>query len=119
MRRKDAEALAAKLAGELNGRDDEVRSLTFGAYLTERWLPGKRLSLAESTWDGYRRRVDRHILLVLGRIPIRRLRDHHLERLYDLKLHPTDGTRPLAPKTVLETMRTNSVVGRRVMMSQI
>lgn len=100
--REDAEHLAAQLAGELNGRDDEIRSLTFGAYLTERWLPGKRLALAVSTWDGYRRKVDRHILPILGRIPIRRLRDHHLERLYDAKLHPTDGTRPLAPKTVLE-----------------
>ena len=32
--RSDAEALAAKLAGERNGPDDTVRSLTFGAYLT-------------------------------------------------------------------------------------
>jgi integrase len=100
--RKDAEQLAARLASELNGRDDEVRSLTFGAYLTERWLPGKRLALADFTWDGYRRKIDRHVLPMLGRIPIRRLRDHHLEQVYDHKLHPGDGTRPLAPKTVLE-----------------
>ena len=33
---------------------------------------------------------------------IRRLRPHHLEALYDQKLHPTDGQRSLAPKTVLE-----------------
>lgn len=71
--REDAELLAGSLAAELNGCDDEVRSLTFGAYLTERWLPGKRLAVADSTWDGYRRKIDRHIVPTLGRIPIRRL----------------------------------------------
>jgi len=33
---------------------------------------------------------------------MRRLRAHHLEALYDRMLHPTDGQRALAPKTVLE-----------------
>ena len=47
--REEAELLAARLAAELNGRNDEVRSLTFAAYLTERWLPGKKMNLAEST----------------------------------------------------------------------
>jgi integrase len=94
--------LAARLAKELNGRNDEGRSLSFGAYLTTRWLPGKKLELARSTWDGYRRNVDKHILPTLGKVPIRRLRPHHLEALYDQKLHPTDGRKPLAPKTVLE-----------------
>lgn len=100
--RQDAERLATRLARELNGRNDKDRSLTFGAYLTTRWLPGKRLALAHSTWDGYRRKIDRHILLTLGTVAIRRLRPHHLESLYDRKLHPTDGSRALAPKTVLE-----------------
>jgi integrase len=31
--RANAEKLAARLAGERNGRNDEARSLTFGAYL--------------------------------------------------------------------------------------
>ncbi len=100
--RTDAERLAARLAREINGRNDEGRSLTFGAYLTARWLPGKKLELADSTWDGYRRKIDRHILPTLGKIPIRRLQPRHLEALYDAKLHPTGDTRPLAPKTVLE-----------------
>ena len=100
--REEAERLAARLARELNGRNDEGRSLTFGAYLTTRWLPGKKLELARSTWDGYRRKIDRHILPALGTVAIRRLRPHHLEALYDQKLHPSDGRKPLAPKTVLE-----------------
>jgi len=100
--REEAERLATRLAAEENGRNDQVRSLTFGAYLTTRWLPGKKINLAHSTWDGYRRKIDRHILPVVGKIPIRRLRVHHLEALYDRMLHPTEGQRALAPKTVLE-----------------
>lgn len=100
--REEAERLAERLATEANGRNDDVRGLTFGAYLTSRWLPGKKVVLAISTWDGYRRKIDRHILPTLGHIRIRRLRADHLERLYDRMLHPTDGVRPLAPKTVLE-----------------
>ncbi|HUF14769.1 MAG TPA: site-specific integrase [Acidimicrobiia bacterium] len=100
--REDAEQLAARLAAELNGRNDKVRSLTFGAYLTGQWLPRKKITLAQSTWDGYRRKIDRHILPAIGHLRIRRLRAHHLEKLYDRMLHPTDEQRPLAPKTVLE-----------------
>jgi integrase len=100
--REEAEKLAARLAAEMNGRNDKVRSLTFGAYLTTTWLPGKKINLAQSTWDGYRRKIERHILPAVGHLRIRRLRVHHLEALYDRMLHPTDGRRPLAPKTVLE-----------------
>jgi hypothetical protein len=76
--RAEAEKLAARLAAEINGRNDKVRSLTFGAYLTNTWLPGKRITLAESTWDGYRRKIDRHIIPAVGHARIRRLRAHHL-----------------------------------------
>jgi integrase len=100
--REEAEQLATRLAAELNGRNDKVRSLTIGAYLTGQWLPGKKINLAHSTWDGYRRRIDRHILPAIGHVHIRRLRAQHLETLYDRMLHPTDGRRGLAPKTVLE-----------------
>jgi hypothetical protein len=34
-----AEKLARRLARELNGPDDRGRGLTFGAFLTETWLP--------------------------------------------------------------------------------
>jgi integrase len=100
--REEAEQLAARLAAELNGRNDKVRSLTFGAYLTGQWLPGKKINLAHSTWDGYRRKIERHILPAIGHVRIRRLRPQHLEKLYDRMLHSTDDRRALAPKTVLE-----------------
>jgi integrase len=98
--RADAERLAARLAAEHNGRNDKARSLTFGAYLTRQWLPGKQVVLAASTYAGYRRNVERHILPTLGRIPLRRLRPHHLEALYASLLH--QGGSGLAPKTVYE-----------------
>lgn len=79
-----------------------ARSLTFGAYLTTRWLPSKKLELAQSTWDSYRRKIDRHIIPSVGRVPIRRLRPDHLEALYHQRLHSTGERKPLAPKTVLE-----------------
>src|SRR6266511_1383469 len=53
--RADAERLAARLVGEREGANDGARSLSFGAFLTSRWLPGKRLVLAASTYAAYRR----------------------------------------------------------------
>jgi hypothetical protein len=55
--RADAERLAAKLAADRNGRNDQTRSLTFGAYLTRQWLPAMRITLAKCTYAGYRRNV--------------------------------------------------------------
>jgi integrase len=97
--RAAAERLAARLAAEEQGRVDAVRSLTFGAYLTGQWLPAKRLHLATSTYCGYERNVQRHILPALGRIGLRRLRFQQIEALYDALLHPAEG-QGLAPKTV-------------------
>ena len=89
--RGDAEKLATRLASERNGRNDQTRSLSFGAYLTRQWLPGKRVVLAASTYAGYHRNVGRHILPALGPVALRGLRPHHLEALYDSLLHPIDG----------------------------
>jgi integrase len=99
--RAEAERLAQTLAAAETKRIGKVRSLTFGAYLTSQWLPAKKLQLATSTYRGYERNVVRHILPVLGRTSIRRLRYQQIESLYDALLHPTEG-RGLAPKTVYE-----------------
>ena len=94
-----AEKLARKLATEIDGANDGVRSLTFGAFLVGQWLPNKKITLAESTWHGYRRKIERHIIPALGSIPIRRLKVNQLEALYDSKLHPVEpGTKALAPR---------------------
>jgi integrase len=76
--------------------------LSFGAYLTHRWLPAKRNELKDSTWAGYAGKVRLHIVPTLGAVPIRRLRPQQLEALYDRMPHPTDGERAYAPKMVLE-----------------
>jgi len=100
--RADAERLAVRLASDREGRNDEVRSLTLGAYLTSRWLPGKRIALAATTYNGYRRNAENHIVPAVGRIGLRRLRPHHLEGFYERLLHPSDDRVALAPKTVYE-----------------
>ena len=100
--RLEAERLAERLAGESKGRNDEFRSLTFGAYLTRRWLPGKKLTLQTSTYRGYVHKADRHILPALGATRLRALRPQHLETLYRRMLQPGEGQRALAPKTVYE-----------------
>jgi integrase len=99
--RAEAEHLASKLAAAEAVRIDVVRSLTFGAYLISQWLPAKRQHLATSTYRGYERNVQRHIIPALGAVGIRRLRYQHIEALYDTLLHPISG-RGLAPKTVYE-----------------
>jgi len=99
--RAKAEKLAAKLATAENKPVNAVRSLTFGAYLNSQWLPAKKLHLATSTYRGYERNVQRHILPALGRTSIRRLRYRQIEALYERLLHPETG-RGLAPKTVYE-----------------
>ncbi|MCZ7528666.1 MAG: site-specific integrase [Acidimicrobiia bacterium] len=99
--RAEAERLAEKLAVEETRRVQAIRSLTFGAYLTGQWLPAKKLHLATSTYKGYERNVRRHVLPVLGRTGLRRLRYQQIESLYDALLHPTQGE-GLSPKTVYE-----------------
>jgi integrase len=98
--RADAECLAAKLATQANRRQDKARAMTFGAYLQSQWLPAKKAALRVSTYAGYRRNVELHITPTLGRIPIRRLRDKHLEELYEQLAHRQHAC--AVAKTVLE-----------------
>ena len=99
--RHEAERLAARLTAGNTRRNETRRSLTFGTYLTDQWLPAKKLHLATSTYRGYERNVHLHIIPTLGRIQLRRLRFQQIEGLYDTLLHPGDGA-GLSPKTVYE-----------------
>ena len=102
--RTHAERLAAELAQRRSDDGYERSSLTVAMYLTQRWLPSKKLTLRASTYDSYRRNIDLHITDAIGRIPLRRLRPDHLERLYaELADHGrTDGTGGLNAKTIVE-----------------
>lgn len=103
--RPTAEALAHRLADEhRSGGTRQRSSLTVAVYLTQRWLPTKQSQLRPSTWDGYRRNIDLHVVPNIGRIPLRQLRPDHLERLYGQLLTDgrANGTGGLDNKTVLE-----------------
>jgi len=79
--REDAERIAEQLAAERTERIEDSRSLTLGAFLTQRWLPGKRYAVAETTWNGYAGKIRCHVLPTLGKVPIRRLKPDQLDRL--------------------------------------
>ena len=103
--RDEAERLAEELAAERRrGRATGRTSLTLGVYLTQRWLPSKRASLRPSTWAGYRRNVELHVVPAIGRVPLRHLRPDHVERLYANLLADGNAVRHggLDAKTVLE-----------------
>jgi integrase len=103
--RVEAEELATALAAAHGQRQDGRRvGPTFGVYLTTKWLPAKQLTLRPSTWDGYRRLIELHVLPHLGRVPLRHLRTEHLDRLYATLLERgrSDGRGGLDTKTVHE-----------------
>jgi integrase len=100
-------AAAAALASDLadrhrRGGGHERSSLTVAVYMTQRWLPAKKLALRPSTWDAYRRIIDLHLIPRVGRIPLRHLRPDHLERLYADLLDAGRADGELNNKTVVE-----------------
>ena len=68
--RADAERLAADLAQRRHNDGHERSSLTVAVYLTQRWLPSKKLTLRASTYDSYRRNIELHITHAIGRAPL-------------------------------------------------
>jgi hypothetical protein len=101
--RDAAERLALVLATEAKANERSA-GLSLGRYLLETWLPAKRMNLRLSTWTGYRNIIELHVIPRVGRLPLRRLRAHHLESLYAdlLTSGRRDGRGGLDPKTVLE-----------------
>jgi len=101
--RNEARELAARLAAQASPTH-AAAGLTVATFMLRRWLPAKRVSLRPSTWDGYRRLVELHVVPRLGRIPLRRLQASHLEVLYSelLSRGRRDGRGGLNDKTVLE-----------------
>jgi hypothetical protein len=79
--RAAAERLAVVLATEAKANERSV-GLSLGRYLLETWLPAERVNLRPSTWNGYRSSIELHVIPRVGRLPLRRLRAHHLESLY-------------------------------------
>ncbi len=91
------EVLAALQSGDYVA----PRRLTLGEYLVERWLPTMQHRLRPSTWESYRRVIERHVLPALGSTPLQQLTADQLDELYGrLSVSGHHTGRGLAPKTV-------------------
>lgn len=92
------ETVAALQAGTLV----DTSRLTLGEYLRERWLPTAERRIRPTTFDAYKRLLDRHVIPALGAVPLRERRADHLDSLYSrlLRSGHVSGTRGLAPKSV-------------------
>jgi integrase len=101
--RGEAERTAVLLAQAANSKET-TPGLTVARFLLQTWLPRKRVSLRPSTWDGYRRNIELHVVPHIGRLPLRRLRGVHIDSLYAelLANGRADGKGGLDPKSVLE-----------------
>jgi integrase len=102
--RADAEAVAARLDAIAEAAVDVVATqLTFGRYLTERFMPMRRQRLQSTTAHRYGWMIEHYINPVLGSMPLRSVRPEHLDRLYN-DLLTTGGVKKsgLAPKTVYD-----------------
>jgi integrase len=103
-RRSDAEKLLTDLVKRANdGHTTPADKISFGEYLTEKWLPIQRAQLRPSTFDSYRRNVENHVVPALGRVPLRKLAPEDLDTFYarlltEGKLNGDGGG--LSPKTV-------------------
>ncbi len=101
-------AAQAELTAVLNDvhRGAYVRPsrMTLGMYLTERWLPARRVDLRASTALGYEKLIASRIVPMLGDVPLHRLDAASLEAFYGnlLKSGGRNGG-PLAAKTVANT----------------
>ncbi len=102
--RADAEAIAARLGVIAEAETSTATGqLTFGRYLTERFLPMRRNRLQSTTAYRYEWMIEHYIAPALGAMPLRSVRAEHLDRLY-AELLATGGVKKagLAPKTVYD-----------------
>lgn len=82
-RKSDADKLVTELVKRRHDGDYRVpEKITFGAYLTEKWLPAQRSQLKPTTFDSYRRTIELHVLPTLGQVMLGRLLPEDLDSLY-------------------------------------
>lgn len=102
--KSDADAMVTRLAKSLHEGDYRAPDkVTFGDYLTTKWLPAQKAQLRPSTFDSYRRNIEKHVVPNLGPILLQRLAPEDLDTFYAKMLEGgrLDGKEGgLAPKTV-------------------
>lgn len=82
---KTREAVHRQLVGAMKARQDGVQIPPQRESLRKfarRWLEGSRSSVRPSTWDKYRRDLERHVLPFLGGVPLVHLGPQHLQLRY-------------------------------------
>ena len=101
-RRKDAERALTEILGRLeSGAYVEPAKLTYAEYLRRRWLPAREPSLRPTTYDGYARNVERHIIPALGAVRLQQLTPDALTAFYADRLRaPGRNGKPLSARTV-------------------
>lgn len=101
----DAEAALREILAKVD-RDRYVdpSKLTLGAFLLDQWLPAMQLTIAETTWEGYKGNVDRYIVPRLGEVALKDLKPPKINWMYaDVRDHGRSrGTGKLSLKTVRE-----------------
>ena len=103
--KKAAQAeLTAVLSEVHRGAYVRPSRMTLGMYLTERWLPARRVDLRASTDLGCEKLIASRIVSALGNVPLNRIDAAMLEAFYGdlLKSGGRNGA-PLAAKTVANT----------------
>jgi len=100
----DADALVARLDRTPRSPAHRHRVETnLGGFLTNVWLQRKRPNLRTTTAYRYRWMIEHYIAPRLGEVSLQRLRDDHLDDLYNhLLACGGHSGGPLAPKTVHE-----------------
>jgi integrase len=77
-----ADKLVRALAGRADGLVFDAGDLTVGEYL-QRWLTNSvRGSVRPSTYESYRRQVERYVVPAIGRIKLMKLTHMHVQGLY-------------------------------------
>ena len=105
-RRGDAEKLLADLVKRSHEGNTVVsEKVTLAAYLFDRWLPVQEPRLRRSTYDSYRRNIERHVVPALGAVPLDKLTVEDLDLFYARlltsgRLNGERGAAGLSPKTV-------------------
>ena len=126
--RADAERLAADLAQRRHNDGHERSSLTVAVYLTQRWLPSKKLTLRASTYDSYRRNIHLHVVPALGRRPLAKLTADDIDAFYAALLvdgyrkrspHEKGGPKGLSPKSVRPAEYWRVTVWRRAVAPRV
>lgn len=93
--RREAEAVLAQLLADLNtGRYVRPTAMSFGAWLSERWLPSLAGKLKPTTIGMYERNVELQVSPRLGQVPLQALTPGHLNALYQEMLRTGNHVRP-------------------------